>query len=1277
MQVNVQATNTAEVQTVPIEPYVGPRSFRKEQREFFFGRDEEADDLVSVITAHSAVLLYSQSGAGKTSLLNAKLIPKLEEDEYFHVLPPMRVQGQLPAALKIGKNTNIFVLNALMSGGQFDVTKANMGMTFHEFVAQCGQRTNEYGEPAPIVMIFDQFEELFTSYPGRWPDREDFFRQIGEALEGNPKKGIAGNPLLRVIFCMREDYIAELDPYLPLLPEKLRTRFRLEHLREKKALTAITKPLEKTNRTYAPGVAEQLVKNLLRIPNQSMTGTQTMGLYVEPVQLQVVCQSLWEALTPQESVITTKHLQKYGDVSEALSNFYERSIRSVAKDTDVKEETLRRWFGDTLITVEGTRAPVNRGSETTGGMPNAAIDKLEAMRLIKGEWKGTNVRWYELAHDRFIEPIRRSNEKWLVNQSRGEQVRLRLEAKASKWQPGSKLLVSEELLEAQRLVRENVASPSLRTLVDMSQSGAQKRRIRLLGLILAVCAVAVVIFLVVAVYAWKKGNLALRSEGEARLAAGVAKSRLLALKASISLDTDPELSVVLAKEAIDKFADTKAARDVIRSGLLSLSNVDGALREHGAKVAGAEFSHDGRFIVTRTIDNKVRLWDAGTRKVLKVLSENQDSNSASFSPDGKLIATGGTDGVVRIWDGSSGAPVGELQGHTAQVHRAIFSPDGNYIVSVSDDNTVRVWKVATGEAFKVLNGHTGGVSEVTFSPDQKHFATEAADEKAIIWSLDSDQGKVLNGLTGTRAALAFSPDGKLLATEGGPDTSFGALRDGTFAATVWDVSTGKMKFRLGDHQEYIAGVSFSPDGNAIVTSSGDGTAHLWTGGGKLIKELRGHSKPLSSALFSPDSKFVVTASADNTVRVWDSLDGKLITNFRGHSQAVNGVAFSSDGQFIVTASDDQTARLWRFHPGDRGTSSTIESWEHSAAVTSIACSPNGSEVAATTRDGKLSWTGLGMQRSVPFMYLVDRSAKVANVRFSPDGQSIATAGTSVGVIYNIDALRAFVDARNSEFVYKEAPPPGSADKNEKKSEPDGVKLEGHTGDINSVAFSPDGNLVVTASAEGTARVWEAATGKTLGELRGHSNSVNSASFSPDGKFIVTASDDATVRLWDATRFAFVRNIGGTYPRAVSSAEYSPDGRFIVAASAEAAWLCDPVRGELVRKLEGHTGEVNSASFSPDSSLIVTASADNTARVWNVQTGESIATFLDHKGPVLNALFSPDGQSVFTASEDYTTRIYPREAFAPFEELRALINQRVARELTPKELEDYLKERENS
>lgn len=1267
MQLNVQTTSRPEVQTTPVEPYVGPRSFRKEQRAFFFGRDEEADELVSIITAHSAVLLYSQSGAGKTSLLNAKLIPKLEEQEDFQVLPPMRVQGHLPANLKIGRNTNIFVLNALMSCGNFDVTRSNMGTTFHEFIAQCGQHTNEYGEPSPTVMVFDQFEELFTSYPGRWADREDFFRQVGEALEGNPKKGLRGNPLLRVIFCMREDYIAELDPYLPLLPEKLRTRFRLEHLREKKALTAITKPLEKTNRSYAPGVAEQLVKNLLRIPNQSMTGTQTMGLYVEPVQLQVVCQSLWDALTPEETVITAKHLETYGDVSQALSNFYQRSIRSVAKDTGVKEETLRRWFADTLITPERTRAPVNRGKDNTGGMPNAAVDKLEAMRLIKGEWKGTNVRWYELAHDRFIEPIRRSNEKWQANQSRSEQLRLRLEARASKWQPGSKLLDAEELLEVRRLVKANLASPSLRQLYEASSAGAQKKRIRLLRLIIAACGVAALIFLIVAVYALKKRDAA-------SLAERMAQSRLLAVKASMSLATDPELSVLLAKEAIDRFADTREAKDVIRAGLLSLSNVDGVLRDHGAKVASAEFSYDGKFVLTRTIEGTVRLWDAGTKSVVKDLTEREGANGATFSPDGKLIATVGDDGVVQLLGGSDGTLVQELRAHVGPVNRAIFSPDGNYLVSAGEDHNVCVWKVATGELVKTLTGHAAGVHEITFSPDQIHFATEAADETARIWSLHSDTGVALNGLTGTKAALAFSPDGKLLATEGGPGTELGALPEGDFPVTMWDVATGKMRSMLKGHRDYITGVSFSRDGEAIMTTSGDSTARLWTIDGQLVKDLA-HTGPVTAGVFSGDSKILVTASADKIVRVWDKLDGKLISELRGHSQAVNSVAVRSDGNSIVTASDDQTVRLWPFELGQARTSSKVESWEHSAAVTSVACSPDGTEVAATTRDGKLWLDGIGLQRSIPLMYLIDRSAKVANVRFSPNGQSIATTRGPVGIIYEINALRMFVDSTRSEFVYQESPPPSG--EKQRTAEPEGVKLHGHTADINSVAFNRDGSLVVTASADGTARVWDAATGASAGELRGHYKSVNSALFSPDGKHIVTGSDDASVRIWDATTFTSVKVVGGTHPEAVLNAEFSPNGQFIVTVSATNAWVCDAATGVVKTKLKAHTGRVNSASFSPDSQLVVTASDDNTARVWSAQTGDSIATLFGHKGPVLNALFTPDGRSVLTASEDYVTRIYPHDAFAPYEDLLRLFSRRVARELTPKERETYLHDPENS
>jgi hypothetical protein len=374
-----------------IEPYVGPRPFTKNESELFFGRDQEADELVSLITAHPVVLFYAQSGAGKSSLLNAQVIPKLEaEDEGFEVIGPLRVQGQIPSDFALDKTTNIYVLNALLSYHADKDSQQLSGITLRQFLNGREPRLNKFKEPSPRVIIFDQFEELFTSYPDRWEDRAKFFEQVRDAIEGSGERGdAASNVPLRVVFSMREDYIAELDPYAPILQEKLRTRYRLERLRETASLSAIARPLEGTGRSYAAGVAEQIVLNLRKIPGRSANDEPKLGPYIEPVQLQVVCQSIWQALRPDEKVITKKHFTDYGDVNRALSAFYENSIRAVSEKTGVAESALRSWFGKTLITSDGMRAPVYRGMERTEGMPNAAVDMLDSMQLAGTSWPTT------------------------------------------------------------------------------------------------------------------------------------------------------------------------------------------------------------------------------------------------------------------------------------------------------------------------------------------------------------------------------------------------------------------------------------------------------------------------------------------------------------------------------------------------------------------------------------------------------------------------------------------------------------------------------------------------------------------------------------------------------------------------------------------------------------------------------------------------------------------------------------------------------------------------
>ena len=200
-------------------------------------------------------------------------------------------------------------------------------------------------------------------------------------------------------------------------------------------------------------------------------------------------------------------------------------------------------------------------------------------------------------------------------------------------------------------------------------------------------------------------------------------------------------------------------------------------------------------------------------------------------------------------------------------------------------------------------------------------------------------------------------------------------------------------------------------------------------------------------------------------------------------------------------------------------------------------------------------------------------------------------------------------------------------------------LEGHTSIVISAAFSPDGKRVVTASGDYTARLWDASSGKLLHTLEGHTSNVESAAFSPDGKSVVTASEDKTARLWDAASGKLLHTLEG-HTSIVFSAVFSPDGKSLVTASDDyTARLWDASSGKLLHTLEGHTDRVYSAVFSPDGKTLVTASVDSTARLWDASSGKLLHTLEGHTDWVNSAAFSPDGKTVVTASADYTARLW--------------------------------------
>jgi WD40 repeat protein len=214
-----------------------------------------------------------------------------------------------------------------------------------------------------------------------------------------------------------------------------------------------------------------------------------------------------------------------------------------------------------------------------------------------------------------------------------------------------------------------------------------------------------------------------------------------------------------------------------------------------------------------------------------------------------------------------------------------------------------------------------------------------------------------------------------------------------------------------------------------------------------------------------------------------------------------------------------------------------------------------------------------------------------------------------------------------------------------------VVLSGHQKSLSHADFNSNASLVVTASADKTARIWDATTGFEIGRLSGHSLELYSAEFSPDGSRIVTASADKTARIWDTTTATEIMVLRG-HEDSVYSAIFSPDGSRVVTASADrTARIWDAETGKEIAVLRGHKNAIYSAAFSPDGSRIVTASSDKTARIWDTATATEIVVLRGHDGSVLTGAFSPDGSRAVTGSRDKTARIWDITTGAQLSELR--------------------------
>jgi hypothetical protein len=381
-----------DISVAPRSPYPGPRPFTQDDFRFFFGRDEEIADLTNLVATYRTVVLYAQSGSGKTSIIDAGVTPIINKQ--YRIIR-VRVGGAAPPGIQAKEIDNIYVFNCL--AGVFDKSKPET-----LFQAPFSDLTQNTSRDDTALIIFDQFEELFTTYPERWRDRQAFFEQIERTCQSSTD--------FRMLFSIREEHLSKLVGFARYVPNEFRIRYHLERLRKEAANDAITKPMALTNLSFRAEAAEFLVGELLKERHQTGPGIEDVeGEFVEPIHLQIVCQNLWENLKEVRSGdISRKQVEDFGSVDDALESFYNAAVKFAVDQSRVRESKLRKWVQNKLITSARTRNAVFRGRQSTEGISNNAVDALEKRHVIRAERRAAGT-WYELTHDRFLGPIDRSN----------------------------------------------------------------------------------------------------------------------------------------------------------------------------------------------------------------------------------------------------------------------------------------------------------------------------------------------------------------------------------------------------------------------------------------------------------------------------------------------------------------------------------------------------------------------------------------------------------------------------------------------------------------------------------------------------------------------------------------------------------------------------------------------------------------------------------------------------------------------------------------------------
>jgi WD40 repeat protein/transcriptional regulator with XRE-family HTH domain len=1139
-------------------PYRGLSAFREQDAGLFFGREEAAARVLELMSAalggSGLIVVSGVSGAGKSSLLQAGVLPRLRQagltaaPEAASWPCLVFAPGSGPVGELAVRVAPLARADAAALRWQLAADPAGFALTARQAALSAGG--TEAGCKR-VMLVVDQCEQLFTACQSQ-PERQAFFTAL-HAAAGEA----AQPPAALVVLMVRADFEARLADF-PELAAAVQDRYLLTAMTRRQLRLAITQPAA----AAGSRVEEDLVQVLLEETAAAAPGSPAPAA-VAAGALPLLSHALDQAWrTRAGQGLTLADYERTGGIEGAVAASAQRAYQAL---TPAQQQAARQVL--TRLAVPGsdgtdTALPAARADLTAGKSwiqakdVEAVLERFAAERLLTLD-AGT----VAIIHEVLLTAWPLLRDYWLADARADRLTRARLHATAAEWAQGSRdpsYLYSGSRLDAAASTaariradpRQGPLSHAENDFLRASHRTARRRaRARrqltavLLGLLAALTTVSII---------------AVRAGQAASAQRNIAISGLLI---SQSQATSGVNATVSRREAL-------AAWTLNRSSQARLAMLSAAANPQTATFTAGTggsvpvaFSPDGKILAVGSPDG-ARLWDIATghqigKPLDTGLPDSDLTSSIAFSPDGKALAVAGPDGAW-LWNTVSGHQKDESFQLTP-VNSVAFSPDGK-MLATGGPSGARLWNIVTGsQVGKPFDTSDQQVNSVAFSPDGKMLATGGLDG-ARLWNIvtGSQVGKPFDTSDQQVNSVAFSPDGKMLATGG---------LDGM--ARLWNVIAGQqvsVPLAIGD-SDLIDAVAFSPDGKMLATGGTDGMARLLSVAMATFRQLgspaAGDRSQITWIGFSPADKALLSSDENGTVHLWDAATGQ---------QAGKPMTIGWDWPWVPPST---------FHPPDRlrfsqstarkfgPPSAWIRAWplEYSPPWP-LALSPDGKILAVGGTSGAWLWDiSTGRHAGTSF-----DGGIITTLAFSPDGKVLATGGQARMVqrwdVATGQPIRPFV---------------GPADDT-------------------ALAFSPDGKKMAADSADGVT-LWDVSTGRQIGGPLTGSTALGcyAADFSPDGNALACVGYGGAW-LWDtATGQQITGPLAGTAGDLINSVAFSPDGKTLATGGPSGARLWNAATGQQIGAPLTVPGspQADAVAFSPDGKALATGGVNGTVQLWDV------------------------------------------------------------------------------